>query len=418
MITNKNAYILVGSPGSGKREFTQKNNLDRYVVSYLDLARNFSGISRTFSGETLKVRAHVKNKVRSIMRDCVTTKMIYGDHVVIDDIPTTKNVNMWISESLKYGLTPVIVDLQGNKKEKDIILESYSEEGFLFPDEFIARTINSSRKIISNFRKKKNVKVIKSDEFKSTMTKSPVINFNEFKKVIVVGDIQSCYKPLKQAVKHHGGLDNKDNAWVFLGDLFDRGPNALGVFSALKKSGSNVYFVAGNHDINMSHIINGKSNESESFNMEKTFESYNQITKKFNDKDIRKFLKKFSPYLAASFNDLDLFFSHGGVSAEIIDEMFDSEFNYADDFHISNDCFIYGVSDIEKTYQGRTSYRIDFYPKMSHDRIIQFHGHRASSDLDNNPYKNVWNLETHVDRGGFLSVAVINKNGEIQVENY
>lgn len=71
-----------------------------------------------------------------------------------------------------------------------------------------------------------------------------------------VGDIHGCYKELKSVLNKAKFNFKNDILWI-TGDLVNRGPDSLKVLNYLKKLGSSVKIVLGNHDINFI-IENGK----------------------------------------------------------------------------------------------------------------------------------------------------------------
>ncbi len=65
-----------------------------------------------------------------------------------------------------------------------------------------------------------------------------------------VGDIQGCDAPLGQLLDQVGFSASRDRLFV-LGDLVNRGPDSLAVLRRLKKMGTSVRCVLGNHDLHL-----------------------------------------------------------------------------------------------------------------------------------------------------------------------
>jgi len=71
-----------------------------------------------------------------------------------------------------------------------------------------------------------------------------------------IGDIQGCYKELRQLLKLIHFSSDKDQLW-FVGDLVNRGPDSLSVLRFIKDLGDNAISVLGNHDLHMLGVLHG-----------------------------------------------------------------------------------------------------------------------------------------------------------------
>lgn len=74
--------------------------------------------------------------------------------------------------------------------------------------------------------------------------------------VYAVGDIQGCYKPLKQLLKKVEFDPEKDQLWC-VGDLVNRGPDSLKTLRFLKSLGKACTCVLGNHDLHLLEYASG-----------------------------------------------------------------------------------------------------------------------------------------------------------------
>lgn len=74
--------------------------------------------------------------------------------------------------------------------------------------------------------------------------------------VYAVGDIQGCYKPLKQLLKKVKFNPKKDQLWC-VGDLVNRGPDSLKTLRFLKSLGKACICVLGNHDLHLLEYASG-----------------------------------------------------------------------------------------------------------------------------------------------------------------
>ncbi len=82
-----------------------------------------------------------------------------------------------------------------------------------------------------------------------------------------IGDIQGCYKELRQLLKLINFSSDKDQLW-FVGDLVNRGPDSLSVLRFIKDLGENAISVLGNHDLHMLGVLQSieKPRKKDTFN--------------------------------------------------------------------------------------------------------------------------------------------------------
>ena len=105
--------------------------------------------------------------------------------------------------------------------------------------------------------------------FKKINSIDEIINFytadvNEYKKVIIIGDIHSCAEPLKEVLKDF----SEENLYVFVGDYFDRGIQAVETFKIMLDllEKPNVILIEGNHENNsVKKFINDEEKYTKSF---------------------------------------------------------------------------------------------------------------------------------------------------------
>lgn len=73
----------------------------------------------------------------------------------------------------------------------------------------------------------------------------------------VIGDVQGCFKPLKQLLTRVGFQPNQDNLWL-VGDIVNRGPDSLAVLRFLRNLPKTPVIVLGNHDLHLLAVHSGQ----------------------------------------------------------------------------------------------------------------------------------------------------------------
>jgi bis(5'-nucleosyl)-tetraphosphatase (symmetrical) len=80
--------------------------------------------------------------------------------------------------------------------------------------------------------------------------------------IYAIGDIQGCYKSLRNLIKQSGFKASTDKLW-FCGDLVNRGPQSADVLRYIMGLGDTAHCVLGNHDLNLLAVAYGKRESKE-----------------------------------------------------------------------------------------------------------------------------------------------------------
>lgn len=87
-----------------------------------------------------------------------------------------------------------------------------------------------------------------------------------------IGDVQGCFKQLKQLLKHIN-FDPSADRLRFAGDLINRGPRSLEVLRFVRDLGDSATSVLGNHDLHLLAVANGHRKASKSDTLQDILEA-------------------------------------------------------------------------------------------------------------------------------------------------
>lgn len=383
--------ILRGAMGCGKSTFIKEHQLERFTLSsdQIRLMFNAPQINIDYSEEIPQFN---NKKVWELLYTILEERMKKGEFTIIDAVHAYNDESLTIYKKLaeKYRYRLYILDFTDISKEEVYKRNQNREKYKIVPNESIDRVYKafSKEKISSAF------KIIKPENFDEIISNNPR-NLDKYDKVHIIGDIHGCYSALKQYFEENPV--NKNDAYIFVGDYFDRGIENFETFKLLNElsNNENMIFLVGNHEDKLY-----KYACDDEFNMD--YDIKNTI-KEFEDNNVKKneirgFIKKLSQLSYIKFGENTFLITHGGVP--YIPEL-------SIDFYSTNS-FIYGVDkynvDIDKLYN-------DFMVNQD-NKIYQIHGHRNFYKIKYDQYKYSLNLEGDIEHGGYLRVLTLNKKGK------
>ena len=383
--------ILRGAMGCGKSTFIKEHNLEKFTLSSDQIRLMFNAPQMNIKYYE-EIPQFNNKKVWELLYSLLEERMKKGEFTIIDAVHAHYDESLIIYKKLakKYRYRLYILDFTDIPKEVAYERNLTRERYKIVPNEAIdnAYKIFSKEKIPSSF------KIIKPENFDNIISNIPR-NFDNYEKIHIIGDIHGCFSALKQYFEENP--INKKDAYIFIGDYFDRGIENYKTFKYLTELtiNENMIFLVGNHEdklykyacddnFKMDYDIRNTILEFENNNLKKS--------------EIRGFYKTLSQIAYINFSGNTYLISHGGIP--YIPEL-------SLDFYSTNS-FIYGIDkydvDIDKIYN-------DFMEKEK-NKIYQIHGHRNFNKIKYNKYKYSLNLEGDVENGGCLRVLTLNKTGE------
>lgn len=372
-------FILYGPQGAGKTTFVHENHLEDFSVEADAIRRLFSRyVPCVEGGDVLIAGEHLQRLVRRIVQEQADNLMFLGSPVIIDAVNASERSRaQWHNLADSHGYDVLCVDFTQVSRE-ELIARNRGRGGDTIPD-------------IESFL----------DRFEATpppQTITPAQMLDCFKTrqidlgnrpVVVVGDVQSCGDALEQAVKKLGTPETK---WVFVGDLFDRGPDAGRVWRLLQSLDAVV--ITGNHEKALLNALKGRGTKaSTDVTLQQLLEVGATRTQ------LEDWYRSTVPFFDFRTGGKEFFVSHGGVLPETIRQL--RETGRCD---LPDDYFIFGTGTRANTYRRR--YEFKNFPELSDPEIVQLHGHRNES-FENHVNPGVIDLESGVERDGWLSVYAI-----------
>lgn len=364
----RSLFILRGAPGSGKTTFIKNNGLEPYTLSS-DMFRLVLSQPRLdiYGNKTINKSTKVTKMVfEQYLNQALKNRLFNGDLTFIDTTAFTRKEIMRYKKLCKdYFYHMYIVDFTNIPidvaKERNLKREEYK----IVPEKDIDKFYNRFK----NEDIPESIKVLMPEEvipFLKSQYNYDYFDFNKYKQIIHIGDIHGCYTSLIDAIGNNGMLD-KNNAYVFVGDYFDRGSENEKVFDYLYsiKDNPNVYLLIGNHELRFLEYF--LANDEDRNNK---FKIINSILKTHTIKELKSFYGALIPALVYKHGkDKNLVFvSHAGISKPVLSST------------ISAMDYIKGpgaYEDMEKVCNSFSKFASDIEDKTGLS-MIQIFGHRNS----------------------------------------
>lgn len=407
--------LLRGAQGTGKS--TLIKDYRPLVVSFDDFREIYSTHVPTLDGDaSLVLSSSAQKKVVRAAFEATEERMRLGATVIIDNMNLReRDQKDWVGLAKKYGYEILLIDVQGDVCDEELLERNRGRGHKRVPEDVLldcaaaGREHNIHPAIREIDRRQLREEIEGHTEWK---------DFSDYEQVVIIGDVQSCGDALNQAVVDPalGDLGNESTAWIFIGDLFDRGPDAGQVFELVHGAGDNVVFIEGNHETNMRQIITGTAGKGQFKDARISREQIHAAG--YTDADILALLDRTRPLIRFSFGGKHFFACHGGVDGVTA--------GAGRELHLLPDYFfINGVSDRAETYKRRTTWSHvgeNLASDNPANEVIQLHGHRNGGfDDDRLPadaVEGVYNLEGGVEHGAELRFVTIDRLGEVTVHGY
>ena len=378
--------LLRGTQASGKSTWVTENNLEPYTLSADKIRLNIANPVLNEDG-SIEISQKYNKLTWELLYKYLEMRMENGDFTIIDATHSDiKLMNKYRDLANTYKYT--IYYLEFDTPLEECLKRNRERIGYKYvPEKVIERTwetIKNKEKLSSVLKKINSI-----DE---------IINFytadvNEYKKVIIIGDIHSCAEPLKEVLKDF----SEENLYVFVGDYFDRGIQAVETFKIMLDllEKPNVVLIEGNHENNsVKKFINDEEKYTKSFDETTLQPLLKEFELEYIKAGLKKIYKRLRQCYAFEFSGKKFLCTHGGLP--LVPKL----------ALVSAREMIKGVGKYETEIGEIYS---ENYKKGLCQDFIQVHGHRGINDGEYS-----YCLEGRVEFGGELKVLTIDNDGNIE----
>ena len=378
--------LLRGIQASGKSTWIKENNLEAYTLSADNIRLNIANPVLLEDG-SYEISQKYNKVTWELLYKYLEMRMQNGDFTIIDATHSDiKLMNKYrdLANTYKYTMYCLEFDValeEALKRNKERDNYKYVPERVI---ERTYETIKNNEKLPSGLKKINSI-----DE---------IINFytadvNEYKKVIIIGDIHSCAEPLKEVLKDF----SEENLYVFVGDYFDRGIQPVEtlkiMLDLLEKP--NVILIEGNHEEkSMKKFIYDEEKYTKSFEETTLLPLLKEYDVDYVRASLKKIYKKLRQCFAFEFRGKKFLCTHGGLP--LVPKL----------TLVSSKEMIHGVGKYETEIGEIYS---ENYKKGLCQDFIQVHGHRGINDGEYS-----YCLEARVEFGGELKILTIDNDGNIK----
>ena len=378
--------LLRGTQASGKSTWVVENNLEPYTLSADKIRLNIANPVLNEDG-SIEISQKYNKLTWELLYQYLEMRMQNGDFTIIDATHSDiKLMNKYRDLANIYKYT--IYYLEFDTPLEECLKRNRERIGYKYVPE---KVIEKTWEAIKNKEKLPNI-------FKKINSIDEIIDFytadvNEYKKVIIIGDIHSCAEPLKEVLKDF----SEENLYVFVGDYFDRGIQAVETFKIMLDllEKSNVILIEGNHENNsVKKFINDEEKYTKSFDETTLQPLLKEFELDYIKSSLKKIYKRLRQCFAFEFRGKKFLCTHGGLP--LVPKL----------ALISAREMIKGVGRYETEIGEIYS---ENYKKGLCQDFIQVHGHRGINDGEYS-----YCLEGRVEFGGELKILTIDNDGNIE----
>ena len=376
--------LMRGVPGSGKSTFIKEQGLEPYTLSADGLRLLYASPMLDKAGRWC-ISQHFDKQMWPFLLQTLEERMKRGCFTVVDATNIRgRDMTAYKKLANEYKYRIYVVDFTDitieEAKKRNLQREEYKQ----VPENVIERMYAQ----LADNKVPSGITVIKPQELAQIWYKPR--DLSAYKKVIHIGDIHGCYKPLKEYLEEI----NPQNYYIFLGDYIDRGSENAKVLQLLLQLAAldNVTLLEGNHEANLRDYGLADGVASKEFRLQ-TAPELAQAGR--SRKAVYNFYRKLSQCFYYTYQGKKVLVSHGGLARmpENLSLVATAE-------------LIYGTGVYEDALDVDMS-----FAKHAAANEYQVHGHRNYEGVPAEVNEHCFNLDGAVEMGGQLRALELSEDG-------
>lgn len=373
--------LLRGSAGCGKSTWLEQSNLKQYAINADDVRLMFQSPITDIYGKS-NISQKNDNKVWEFIRKLIEERMKRGELTIVDATHSrTSLIQDYKKLCEEYRYRCVVVEFPN---DLETVLQRNAQRPALkqVPEDAVR---NMVERIATQPTPNWCLKTT-PEKFMDEYGSIKVFDFNDYDKVVHIGDIHGCFEPLKKYFDENPYSEK--SFYIFLGDYVDRGIQNKEVLEFLfdMMNKKNVLLLEGNHEKWLRMYSEDKIDSIRS----KEFTKYTmpQI-ESLDKKQVREFCRRLGQLALYKYGLLTVFACHGGYP------VMPTPFTASEEL-------IFGAGKYEDYLTVEETWNKNF----GDSHTIQIHGHR---NTDHTPiqFGNVYNLCDTVEFGGELRIMTL-----------
>lgn len=389
-----------GAPGAGKSTIIRQAGLEPYSLS-MDTLRLTKMAPVMLPNGNIGISQENNQLVWEEFQKLAGGRMSRGELLVIDTtLADPGDIQEWVKRADAFYYDMAVLDFSSLSVDELMERNMSREQYRRVSRNTVERIHRQMSRPLDLTRQGAPIQVIDATQDTQTVLRKirdfievPVMDFSHYRKIVHIGDLQGCGTVLygKGGLLENGFED--DVAYIFIGDLVDRGIENGDVVKWLLDNAQgrdNVYFLWGNHEDHLRRWAQGLKAVSAEFR-DRTQPQLEQAG--IDPSRLNAFLATFHDVLPYNFRGQNVMVCHAGLA------------NVPDRFElISQSQYSRGTGNYDDPVDEQ-------FFRQAPDNWIQVHGHRNPHMVPIRANAKSFNLEDSVEFGGNLRAVVLDENG-------
>lgn len=391
--------ITRGAPGAGKSTLLKELGLAPFTLS-MDQIRHLRASPIMLSNGQMGVNQEHNNAVAEEYLKLATHRMARGELLALDaTMPLQADMNLWHEKAKEHRYEVLLLDFSAVPADELKRRNKLRDRHLQVPEGAIDRVHGAVRNPIQTHDA---VVVDATQPHAHSLVKQwldvPVRDFSSYKEVVHIGDLQGCWSVLTGP---EGPLRNgfsPDTAYVFVGDLVDRGLENGKVVRWLIDNAldlPNVFFLWGNHEDHLDRQARGLLPVSPEFR-DRTLPQLHQAG--ITADELKALCDRFLEVLPYQWHGQRVLVTHAGL-ANVPERLAEIS--------------LYQYSRGTGNYEDPVDRQFERHAPAG---WVQVHGHRNHGAVAIQASSNSFNLEDSVEHGGHLRCVTLSEAGWVPAQ--